>query len=167
MTIQDSDKEKTPTVEIRDHGIGFKSEEFCDTILSLNGSNKLSKFYLMGAFGQGGSTAMAFNNFTIIVSRKFDKKKSQKEISFTIVKINPGDPEKDKQSWYEYIVDKRTNNPFSYVEEDSDLFEPGTLVRHINMDLGKFKGKITTPSNSLWYLAHNYLFDPIIPFQIS
>ena len=167
VTIQDSDNEKTPTVEIRDHGIGLRSEEFCKTILSLHGSNKWSKGYVMGAFGQGGSTAMAFNNFTIIVSRKFDKKKSQKEISFTIVKINPGDPEKDKQSWYEYIVDKRTNNPFSYVEEDSDLFEPGTLVRHINMDLGKFKGKITTPSNSLWYLAHNYLFDPIIPFQIS
>ena len=46
------------------------------------------------------------------------------------------------------LVDKSTGQPFS-LEVDDETFEPGTLVRHVLMDLGKYKGKITTPSNSL------------------
>ena len=82
------------------------------------------------------------------------------------MRINPGDIEKDKHEWYEYMLDYTTGQPFTLKIEDKN-FKPGTLVRHVLMDLGKYKGKITTPSNSLWYLAHNYLFDTIIPFTIS
>ncbi|MEM1325766.1 MAG: hypothetical protein AAGI23_07430 [Bacteroidota bacterium] len=168
VTLYDSGNDNKPTVEIRDHGIGLRSEKFRETILALNGSNKIGKLYLMGAYGQGGSTALSYNNFTVIISRPFfpkDKRRKPK-VSFTIVNINPGDANKDKHEWYEYMVDKSTGFPFEIEIDDTD-FEPGTLVRHVVMDLGKYKGKITTPSNSLWYLAHNYLFDPIIPFTIS
>lgn len=168
VTLFDSGNENKPTVEIRDKGIGLTSEQFKDTILALNGSNKIGKLYLMGAYGQGGSTALSYNNYTIIISRPFFPKDKRKKprVAFTIVNINPGDLNKDKHEWYEYMVEKSTGQPFS-VEIDHNLFDPGTLVRHVVMDLGKYKGKITTPSNSLWYLAHNYLFDPIIPFTIS
>ncbi len=168
VTLYDSGKDTKPTVEIRDKGIGLEAEQFSETILELNGSNKIGKLHLMGAFGQGGSTALAYNNLTIIISkpsfREDNRKKSK--ISFTVVRINQGDVDIDKLEWYEYMVDKTTGQPLT-LEVDDDTFEPGTLVRHIMMDLGKYKGKITTPSNSLWYLAHNYLFDPILPFTIS
>lgn len=164
VTLYDSGNDSKPTVEIRDKGIGLEPEQFSKTILDLNGNNKIGKLYLMGAFGQGGSTALAYNNLTLIISKSFFSKK--KRVAFTIVRINQGDIEKDKHEWYEYMIDKSTGQPFT-VEIDDETFEPGTLVRHVMMDLGKYKGKITTPSNSLWYLAHNYLFDPIIPFTIS
>lgn len=164
VTLYDSGSESKPTVQIRDKGIGLEPEQFSKTILDLNGNNKIGKLYLMGAFGQGGSTALAYNNLTVIISKPFFSNK--KKVAFTIVRINQGDIDKDKHEWYEYMVEKSTGQPFT-IEVDDDLFEPGTLVRHIMMDLGKYKGKITTPSNSLWYLAHNYLFDPIIPFTIS
>ena len=167
VSFQDSSDENYPTVEIRDYGIGIRSKDFSKTILSLNESNKLNKFHLMGAYGQGGSTALAFSNTTVIVSRRFTKDNSDKEISFTIVRINQGDYAKNKQQWVEYCVNKKTGNPFSYNEKNETVFKPGTLVRHIRMEIGKYKGQITTPSNSLWYIAHNYLFDPIIPFTIS
>lgn len=168
VTLYDSGKNTKPTVEIRDKGIGLEPEDFSKSILDLNGSNKIGKLHLMGAYGQGGSTALAYNNYTIIISKPYFKKdgRSKSKISFTIVRINPGNPDIDKHEWYEYMLDKKTGQPFT-IEVDDETFEPGTLVRHILMDLGKYKGKITTPSNSLWYLAHNYLFDPIIPFTIS
>ncbi|MBI3232837.1 MAG: hypothetical protein HYZ42_02155, partial [Bacteroidetes bacterium] len=46
-------------------------------------------------------------------------------------------------------------------------FKPGTLVRHIGMDIGKYKAKITGPTSSLWYLAHHYMFDTVLPFTIT
>lgn len=168
VTLYGSGKDTKPTVETRDEGIGIEPEDFSKTILDLNGSNKIGKLHLMGAFGQGGSTALAYNNYTVIISKPFFKKdgRGENKVSFSIVRINPGDINKDKHEWYEYMVDKSTGQPFT-LEVDDAIFQPGTLVRHILMDLGKYKGKITTPSNSLWYLAHNYMFDPIIPFTIS
>ncbi|MDC9721354.1 MAG: hypothetical protein PSN34_01100 [Urechidicola sp.] len=167
VTLFASGKDTKPTVEIRDKGIGLEPEQFSKTILDLNGNNKIGKLHLMGAYGQGGSTALSYNNLTIIVSKPFfgDQRK-KKKVAFTIVRINEGDINKDKHEWYEYMVDKSTGQPFT-IEIDDDVFEPGTLVRHIMMDIGKYKGVITTQTNSLWYLAHNYLFDPIIPFTIS
>jgi len=167
VTLYDSGQENKPTIEIRDKGIGLEPEQFSKTILDLNGNNKIGKLHLMGAYGQGGSTALSYNNTTIIISKPFfgDQRKKRK-VAWTIVRINPGDINKDKHEWYEYLVEKSTGQPF-ISEADDDVFEPGTLVRHIMMDIGKFKGIFTAQTNSLWYLAHNYLFDPIIPFTIS
>jgi hypothetical protein len=167
VTLTDSGQKTKPTVEVRDLGIGLEPEQFSKTILDLNGNNKIGKLHLMGAYGQGGSTALSYNDLTIIISRPFfgDKRKKPK-VAWTIVRINPGDVNKDKHEWYEYMVDKGTGQPFVTEIDDKD-FEPGTLVRHLMMDLGKFKGNMTAPGTGLWYLAHNYLFDPIIPFTIS
>ncbi len=167
VTLYDSGQPTKPTVEIRDKGIGLEPEQFSKTILDLNGNNKIGKLYLMGAYGQGGSTALSYNDLTIIISKPFiSSNPKKKKVAWTVIRINPGDINKDKHEWYEYMVDNSTGQPF-VVEISDDNFEPGTLVRHIMMDLGRYKGKITTPSNSLWYLSHNYLFDPIIPFTIS
>ncbi len=167
VTLFDSGQPTKPTVEIRDKGIGLEPEQFSKTILDLNGNNKIGKLHLMGAYGQGGSTALSYNDLTIIMSKPcFGDQRKKKKVAWTIVRINPGDINKDKHEWYEYLVDNTTGQPF-VTEVSDEEFEPGTLVRHIMMDLGRYKGKITTPSNSLWYLAHNFLFDPIIPFTIS
>lgn len=49
VSLHDSGNDAKPTVEIRDKGIGLKSEDFSKTILSLNESNKIGKLHLMGA----------------------------------------------------------------------------------------------------------------------
>lgn len=167
VTLKDSERENYPTVEIRDHGIGIKGENFSKTILSLHGQNKIAKLFLMGAYGQGGSTALSYNNYTIIISKHAQKDKQEKSsVSWTIVRINPGNIDSDKLEWFEYCVDSRNGQPFTFEYNDED-FHHGTLVRHIGMDLGKYTAKMTGPTSSLWYLAHHYLFDPIIPFTIS
>lgn len=167
VTLRDSERENYPTVEIRDHGIGIKGDDFSKTILSLHGQNKISKLFLMGAYGQGGSTALSYNNYTIIISRPaLINKKDKPRVSWTIVRINPGNLNSDKLEWFEYCVNNSNGQPFSLEIEDKD-FLSGTLVRHIGMDLGKYTAKMTAPTSSLWYLVHHYLFDPIIPITIS
>jgi hypothetical protein len=169
VILKDSEKEGFPTMEIRDTGIGLRAEQFYKTILSLHGGNKLDKLYLMGAYGQGGSTALSFSNFTIIISKPdaaVREKREKPTVAFTVVRINNGNVDYDKHPWYEYCIDGANGQPFTLVLED-DKFAPGTLIRHIGMDLAKYKGKMTGPTGSLWYLVHHYLFDPIFPFTIT
>lgn len=167
VTLFDSERENYPTVEIRDQGIGIRGDLFKSTILSLHGQNKLSKLFLMGAYGQGGSTALSYNNYTIIISKPYSTdKKTKPVVSWTIVRVNAGDIKTDKLEWFEYCVNKRTQLPFT-IEIDDKVFPHGTLVRHIAMDVSKYTAKMTGPTSSLWYMVHHYLFDPIIPFTIS
>jgi hypothetical protein len=165
ITLKDSEREEFPTVEIRDFGIGIKGEEFSKTILSLNDDNKINKLHQMGAYGQGGSTALSFNTFTIIISKPNKILKKGSEVSFTIVRFNDGGLGQRKLGWYEYCI-WDNHQPFSLNISD-EKFQPGTLVRHIGMDLGKFKAKLTGPTSSLWYLAHHFMFDTILPFTIT
>jgi hypothetical protein len=165
VTLKDSEREEFPTVEIRDYGIGIKGEDFSRTILSLNDDNKINKLHQMGAYGQGGSTALSFNTFTIIISRPHKILKKGNSVSFTIVRFNDGGLGQRKLGWYEYCL-AENNQPFS-IEVDEEKFKAGTLVRHIGMDIGKYKAKITGPTSSLWYLAHHYMFDTVFPFTIT
>ncbi|MEJ7821201.1 MAG: hypothetical protein WKF85_02700 [Chitinophagaceae bacterium] len=165
VTLKDSEREDFPTVEIRDYGTGVKGEEFSKTILSLNDDNKINKLHQMGAYGQGGSTALSFNTFTIIISRPHKILKKGNGVSFTIVRFNDGGLGQRKLGWYEYCLGEN-NQPFS-IEIDEEKFKAGTLVRHIGMDIGKYKAKITGPTSSLWYLAHHYMFDTVFPFTIT
>ena len=165
VTLKDSEREEFPTVEIRDYGTGIKGEDFSRTILSLNDDNKINKLHQMGAYGQGGSTALSFNTFTIIISRPHKILKKGNSVSFTIVRFNDGGLGQRKLGWYEYCL-AENNQPFS-IEIDEEKFKAGTLVRHIGMDIGKYKAKITGPTSSLWYLAHHYMFDTVFPFTIT
>ena len=166
VAIHESERDAYPTVEVRDYGIGLDGKKFGDTILSLNGSNKLDKLFLMGAYGQGGSTAFSYNNFTVIVSKPYSSTGNDNApISWTIVRLNHGDVHRAKHEWYEYLVDRKTQLPFE-VSNLKSAFKHGTLIRHIGMDLGRYSAAMTQPTGSLWYLAHHYLFDPILPFTI-
>ncbi|MEQ9427075.1 MAG: hypothetical protein RJQ09_21815 [Cyclobacteriaceae bacterium] len=165
ITLKDSEREQFPTVEIRDAGAGISGEDFSKTILSLNDDNKIDKLHQMGAYGQGGSTALSFNTFTIIISRPHKILKKGNSTSFTIVRFNDGGLGHRKLGWYEYCLNSILL-PYS-IDVPEKQFESGTLVRHIGMDLGKYTAKLTGPTSSLWYLAHHYMFDTILPFTIS
>ena len=152
------------SVDVRDFGIGIPARAFPSSIVGLNETRKLKKFFLAGAFGQGGSTALSYCSYTIIVSRSANGSEDAPAAA-TIVRFNPGDPDIDKHGVYEYMVDSKNGFPFE-LKISSIEFPPGTLVRHIAMELGKYNKIMTAPTNSLWYLAHHYLFDPVLPYRI-
>lgn len=167
VSLRDSDREDKPTIDVRDFGIGIPPEEFSESILSLNKNRKLRKLFLAGAFGQGGSSALAYSPYTFICSRKasIDGDKVN-PFSFTVVRFNPGDANVDKHGVYEYMVDRKTGCPITANVSEVD-FPAGTLVRHLTMEVGKYSAVMTAPTGSLWFLVHNYLFDPVLPFRIQ
>jgi len=87
-------------VEVADRGIGLSTEEMAATILSLNEGNKLTKHYLAGLYGQGGSSTFAVSDYTLIASRKDD----HGAVSFTLVKYLDLPPEVFRTGHYVYLT---------------------------------------------------------------
>ncbi|MDA4127694.1 MAG: hypothetical protein OK452_10930, partial [Thaumarchaeota archaeon] len=87
-------------VEVRDFGIGLTAAEMPGTILSLNESNKIQKYYLAGTYGQGGSGTLAISKYTLIASRRNEAD----SVGFTVVKFLDLPPETYKTGHYVYLT---------------------------------------------------------------
>lgn len=154
-----------PTISIRDRGIGLSARQVPLSILSLNESNKISKPYLAGAYGQGGSTTFSFSPYgTLIVSRRDPALPSDEpdEVAVTYVRFRDLDPQVNKNGRYEYLVDS-SNQVATIGAPKLANFFPGTLVLHFNYDFSKYSSAMTQPTGSLWWLLQNALFDPVLP----
>ena len=166
LNVLESNKKWRPTIEIRDYGIGLSSEEFGKTILSLQGGNKLRKFYLAGTFGQGGSTANIFSKHTLIISKPIPEKDNSNRISFTITK--EFDDLDYKTPIHKYLVLKSTGCPISVTDKNNE-FLPGTLVRHIEMNINQYgRSSAKAPGDkSIFHFVNKKLFNPILPIRIT
>ncbi len=128
------------TFDVIDQGTGISGENFPKTILSLNAGNKLSreKAYLIGAFGQGGSTSLPFTYATIIIS------KQNGHYYFTVVKeVELSDY---KNSCYVYLTiddkipEAELTSPIDTDYEYLETFvesETGTLIRMVETDISR------------------------------
>lgn len=162
VCIWDGDAPTTPTIDIRDHGIGVKPPEFATSILALHQSNKITRWYLMGRFGQGGSQALRHSKYCLIVSKRHNGD-ANPLTSFTVVRLTPARPG-EKNPSYEYIVDGN-NEPFS-CQVDSKVFKPGTLVRHVDYALS-FRKKSGPLTLDIYSVLQRHLFDPVLPFSLD
>jgi hypothetical protein len=104
VTLLDGDHRRRPSVMIRDRGVGLTPNLIPTTILSLSGTNKIDKPYLAGAYGQGGSTALAFSpEGTLFVSRRQPDllRDGQTEVvALTFARYEELDPAKNKNGRY-------------------------------------------------------------------
>ncbi len=141
------------TVEVIDNGVGLTQDQIPKTILSLNAENKLDKFYLSGAFGQGGSATLASSAATLIASRS---SKTPGTVAFTVVRFQP--PTGLKLGSYVYLT---LDNEVLTTEKVPRDFA-STHVRHYGYDLDAYKGALGP--NSLYGRAQGILFDPVLPF---
>jgi len=172
------DDENLPSIDIKDNGVGLAPNNFSKTILSLQRGNKLTKKYLAGAFGQGGSSTLAFSKYTFIAS----KKENSDELGFTIIrKISL--PEEYGEDAYVYLAisdDTTPTVPYIKIERRMDLYPQieeklhdkiryldfGTLVRHIGYRTEGFNNKLGPTSGNLYHLLNYLMFDPILPFRV-
>src|SRR5262249_22146860 len=53
-------------VTVRDHGVGQTPSNMHNTLLSLGRSDKADKPYLIGVFGQGGSSAFSIAKYSVV-----------------------------------------------------------------------------------------------------
>lgn len=174
-----SESENAPTVDVLDHGIGLSAEQFPKTILSLQSGNKLDKKYLLGAFGQGGSSTLAFSEYAFILSRS---KKQPSHLAFTLIRIlNLGDDYKEDCYAYLATRDANGNVVVPSVEFTSDdlpiyfnlpgkikmvKFKHGTLVRHYSYKLQDLSGTLSPQPGNLYHFLHFSMFDTLLPFRV-
>lgn len=170
IRVFDSASKKEPTVEVRDFGVGLTPADVPRTILSLNAENKITKPYLAGAYGQGGSTALAFSPLgCMIVSRRQKDLLEPGEsdtVAITFVRYNELDAAKNKNGRFEYLVLPSREVAGVEASEIPD-FDSGTSVVHFQLAIPRYSARITQLTGSLWWLLQNSLFDPVLPFWVE
>ena len=169
----ESDQARRPTIEFLDRGIGQHPSDFPETLVGLSRAYKLSKFYLIGAFGQGGQSSFNHAEYGIIISRKHHSllRYGQSDlVGWTIVRYMDHSTATDifKHGRYEYLVRLGTTEvPTSDPRAVPFAFENGTIVRLVSYELQKGSSDVLQPTSTAWGFLSQSLFDPILPIRLS
>lgn len=166
VSLRGQSRRTEPTVEVRDYGLGVHPDDFSDTILALGQSSKGEKPYLIGMYGQGGSSTFDKCEYTIIVSRRHPNHLADSQsdrVGWTIVRrrLNVRAPV------YSYLIDPGTGSvpSFSGRIGDQTGLNHGTLVAHVGYrGLGGFASQRIT--NNAYYTLNYRLFDPLLPWTL-
>ena len=156
-----------PNVVVRDKGIGIHPDAFEDTVLALGQSHKGEKPYLVGMYGQGGSSTFDKCEYTIIVSRRapeYLKAGQDDALGWTIVRRRL----QGRANVYSYLVDSDTKDiPRIAKATHQPLgFDHGMYIAHVGYQgLGGFATQQIT--NSAFYTLNYRLFDPLLPWTVS
>src|SRR5260370_532185 len=176
--VLNSGVDTAPTLDIYDEGVGIVPEDFTTTILSLQGGNKIKKWYLIGAFGQGGASTLAFCEYALIVSRS---KQRPGTVAFTVVRaLNLNETYKEDCWGYLCLMNAVGEPSVPSLEVGSDAFElyepvdkiklplltKGTLVRHFAYKLTNLEKQLSPSPGNLYHYLHFSMFDPLLPFRL-
>ncbi len=153
-------------VVIRDHGMCQTPSRMHDTLLSLGQSDKADKPYLIGVFGQGGSSAFAASEYSVILSRRAPDL------------LNPGGdgglgwsvvrqifPKNSRASYFAYLAASEDGAVprLDAAAADKLKFAHGSQFCHVKYDFASSESAVTR----LLYQALNHvLFNPILPYDL-
>jgi hypothetical protein len=127
-------------VFIEDDGIGQAPERMHETLLSLGSSDKGDKPYLIGLFGQGGSSTYAASEYSWCISRRA--------------------PE---------VLDYLAAHPSGQVSSlpssaaEAIGLKHGARFAHIKYN---FAGGGSAVMRSMYYMLNHILYNPVIPFDL-
>jgi hypothetical protein len=165
MRLEFDKKLKEFAVEIRDFGIGQPPERIHETLLSLGRTDKADKPYLIGVFGQGGSSTYAASQYSLVVSRRSTQFLDGKldGIGWTLVKKII--PKGRRDPYYAYLASLPDGRVASIAINDGTAkeFESGTLFRHIGYDFGRQGSAV---ARTLFYALNHVLFNPVLPYDL-
>ena len=166
------------TVDVVDEGIGISPDQFPNTILSLHEGNKIDKWHLIGAFGQGGASTLSFADYAIILSRHRD---NPKVVGFTVIRVLNLN-EQYKEDCYGYLCLRSPAGsisvPSCQIGEQPLILYPqhtgpkvptlrkGTMVRHVGYQLPKLDATLQASPGNLYHYLHCSAFDPLLPFRL-
>jgi len=151
---------------IRDHGIGQAPGRIHKTLLSLGASDKGDKPYLIGVFGQGGSSTYAASKYSWIVSRRVTDflQGEQDGVGFSIVKHIY--PKGRRDHYFAYLAAHPDGSvpclPVSAAQA-IDL-KHGSWFGHVDYDFGQSSSAIT---RGLYQALNHVLYNPMLPFDTN
>lgn len=167
LVLDSDDSVHRPTIAFRDRGTGIYTSDMPDTILSLQKSNKLRKAYTHGVFGKGGSTACAFSDATVIVTRKQpDLLRPGQDDRISVAVVREADAPDVGLPFYRYLVGS-DRYPYSVPATAYPEFEPGTYVAHLDYLGGRMGLQNWNNEESIYAFAETILFNPSLPYYLE
>jgi hypothetical protein len=151
---------------IRDHGMGQLASCVHTTLLSLGRSDKVEKPYLIGVFGQGGSSAFAASRYSVVITRRATDllgPGDQDRIGWSIVKEIR--PRGTKDSYYAYLAETEDGRVPSIDPAAAKKvgFGAGSHFCHLRYDLGRSGQQV---ARRLYQMLNHILFNPIMPYDL-
>ena len=157
--------DKEFTVAVEDDGIGQPPSLIHRTILSLGYTTKADKPYLIGVFGQGGSSAYAVSQYSWVVSRRPSDLLCGEQDGAGWTVIRHIFPKGRRDDYFAYLACHHDGRVPAVSASDADAagVSHGTRFAHLGYDFGRGGSAIT---RQLFPALNHVLFNPIIPFEI-
>lgn len=163
VTLEENGKKKRPVIQISDRGIGQQPENFPDTFLSLDKDSKLTKPYLIGKYGQGGSSTFRFCEYAIIISRHVDGG----DIGWSIVKYDPRTGGNEQYSMGAYMYATLPDGAVPTISGEKADGWDGSIVRLIEYDATDFWHSLSPGKSNLYTVLHRTMFGSLFPFMLE
>jgi hypothetical protein len=153
------------TVSIEDDGIGQAPAVIHKTLLSLGSTTKADKWYLIGVFGQGGSSAYAVSKYSWVLSRRAADLLNDDSDGAGWTIIRHVFPRGRRDDYFAYLAcSPQGHVPFvSASDADAAKIRHGTRFVHIGYDFGRGGSAIT---RQLYTSLNHVLYNPILPFEL-
>jgi hypothetical protein len=166
ITLDFEKKSRQFAVTIRDHGMGQTPPNMHKTLLSLGRTDKADKPYLIGVFGQGGSSAFSIAKYSIVVSRRaadLRKDAAAGATGWTIVREIQPKGRRDPYYAYLAITEDGRVPQVSGEQANKVAFEQGAHFCHIAYDFGASDSAI---ARSMYQSLNHVLFNPVMPYEL-
>lgn len=151
------------SILIEDNGIGQSPARFHSTLLSLGQSDKGDKDYLIGVFGQGGSSAYSVSQYSWVISRRHPDllDGAIDGVGWTIVKHVY--PKGRRDDYFAYLAAHPDGRVPVFPSEAGERISlrHGTTFAHVGYDFGK-----TEPARRLYSALNHLLFNPVLPYEL-
>jgi hypothetical protein len=164
ITLDFEKKSREFAVTIRDHGMGQSPENVHATLLSLGQTDKGDKPYLIGVFGQGGSSAFSIARYSIVIGRRAEDIRTQQEdagAGWTIVQELL--PKGRRDPYYAYLAINENGEVPRVNNSQAESFGNGAHFCHIAYDFGKSDSSIAM---SMYRSLNHVLFNPVMPYDL-
>jgi len=153
------------TVAIEDDGIGQPPDLVHRTLLSLGSTTKADKPYLIGVFGQGGSSAYAASKYSWIVSRRDPDLGGDGDGGASWTVVRHVFPKGRRDDYFAYLACHPNGRVpwISSAEADKLNIRYGTRFVHIDYSFGRGGSAIT---RQLFPALNHVLYNPVLPFEL-
>jgi hypothetical protein len=157
-------KSKEFAVTVRDHGMGQAPENIHRTLLSLGRTDKADKPYLIGVFGQGGSSAFSIAKYSIVISRRAtDIRKNGEGAGAGWTIVREIQPKGRRDPYYAYLAAAEDGTVPVIDSLHAGKFGHGAHFCHIAYDFGASDSSI---ARSMYQSLNHVLFNPVLPYDL-
>lgn len=165
VTLRQQSKGKDYTIVVEDDGIGQRADRVHRTLLSLGASGKPDKPYLIGMFGQGGSSAFAACKRSWLLTRRATELPDHAGggVGWTLIRqFMP--PKKRGFVYWAYLAAAPDGQVPAIPESFADVtdFRQGTKIGHVGYNFAS-----SNQAYRLYNSLNHLLFNPVLPYYVK